>query len=93
MLPVQLTFTGICVKPEQKAQEMIEYILHKVIVEEDYSTLREYIVRALKEQDRDTRHACAEEVVTNLGYFGSDLDDYTLYRIHGAIMDCTGGLE
>lgn len=48
---------------------------------------------ALKRQDRDTRHACAEQVVT--GSFWSDAADANVVRsdfAHSAVMNCREGL-
>lgn len=58
------------------------------------SELKEMIRGALKEQDRDTRHACAEEVIK--GAFWSDAADADVIRAdhaHKSIINCNSGID
>ena len=55
---------------------------------------RKSLILALKEQDRDTRHACAEQVIS--GAFWSDTADADVVRAnwaHDTIMNCAGGVK
>ena len=55
--------------------------------------LREVLRVALKEQDRDTRHACAEAVMTLPEKYTIDGDDgyVDVNQAHNTIMNCRGG--
>ena len=55
--------------------------------QQDVDRARVAIRRALKEQDRDTRHACAEAVIAITGETGDDLIDAGI--AHSACMNTT----
>ena len=48
---------------------------------------KDFCYLAVIQQDRDTRHACAELVLTE--EFENDIRS----EMHGAIMNCKGGLK
>ena len=53
--------------------------------------LKSKLIKLLKEQDRDTRHACAETVLSIDCTFGSDA--ISINKAHNVIMNCRGGVE
>ena len=60
---------------------------------------KEKIRLALKEQDRDTRHSCAEAILTVRPRYdvedewGDDFSAVTLSQAKSVIMNCRGGLK
>lgn len=55
--------------------------------EKDRKILKKHLIMALKEQDRDTRHACAEIVI------GMEGDMVNKDHAHFFIMNCRTGLN
>jgi Tfp pilus assembly PilM family ATPase len=87
-------------KVNQVSAEMINAGLFTSNDIKDYDTLVEIIKWALKEQDRDTRHACAEAIITNT-ILTEDTDNIVFLSVvknlkeyfHAVVMNCNGGLE
>lgn len=80
---------------EEKAEEVVGKIVNNNL--EDYDELVEIVRMALKEQDRDTRHACAEavnavDIPSTLPGWGLVVDGMKAH-FHAAVMNCRGGLE
>lgn len=77
-------------KPEEKSWELIKSIEAEGVMLSDEQRMNVDILlaRALREQDRDTRHACAELFSDN-----SCSDQYYEDFVHSHIMNCRGGTE
>lgn len=69
----------------------VEKLLPVELSEKEFITVQQLLYTALKEQDRDTRHACAE-ALTNCE---TDVSEQCIWfdDAHAAIMNCRGGLE
>lgn len=72
---------------DQKVEEIVGKIVNNNL--EDYDDLVEIVWIALIEQDRDTRHACAEAILDAV-VPGDDSIDVTVAC--GKVMNCNGGL-
>lgn len=73
----------------QMSDESLNLDLEQVSVKD----FRESLRIAMKEQDRDTRHACAEAVIK--GSFWSDAADEDVVRVtfsHNTIINCNAGI-
>jgi hypothetical protein len=66
---------------EEKAWEMLTKLKRQNV-----SHSLEVFRAALKEQDRDTRHACAEEIAKLQG------DCISKILAHATVMNCRGGI-
>lgn len=86
---------------DQKVEAIVEKINHNT----DIGTIDQYAIQklteivrlALKDQDRDTRHACAEAVnavgiPSTIPGWGLALNGIKAY-FYNAVMNCRGGIE
>ena len=82
---------------EVKVDEIIGKIVCNIFVsQEQWNELHIILSVALKEQDRDTRHACAEavnavDIPSTLPGWGLVVDGMKMH-FHAAVMNCNGGL-
>lgn len=73
---------------EDKSEEIVRKIVNNNL--EDYWDLVEIVRMALKEQDRDTRHACVQSI---LDAVAPGDDNVSVTVACGKVMNCRGGLE
>lgn len=81
---------------DMKLDQKVDLIVSKIIASPDYE-LSQIIWMALKEQDRDTRHACAErinqvEIKTSLPEWDIALANMKS-EFHNAVLNCREGIE
>lgn len=58
----------------------------------DVSFIESALTKFAKEQDRDTRHACAESIIMHTFDDGND-SGYIVTECHRIIMNCRGGIN
>lgn len=82
---------------KQKVIEFLDKVPVDILSDEEFMTLGGKLEILLKEQDRDTRHACAEAVtelpVTNMGdvRYNFEEEGVSLTDVHNTIMNCNKG--
>lgn len=76
---------------DEKARTLLAHITQSKTPQDSIEAIK----LALKEQDRDTRHACAEAIVTtDFGEAHVVADcDLRIDRYHHIVMNCRGGVE
>lgn len=77
--------------------EKVDYIVEKIVyndikTSEGINNITEIIRISLKEQDRDTRHACAESILNCIGekIGGTPIDKN---EAHSSCMNTRGGIK
>lgn len=76
---------------DQKVQAIADKINYGV---KSYDDLLDIIRLAMKEQDRDTRHACAEAIISDdpFGLWDGNSGKEIASHYHNVVMNCRDGI-